>query len=238
MDHVEFGDIAVEYEVTGQGDQVALLHASPFVGWYAPLVDVLGDYSVLRYRRTVPLGGRPFSIEDDATVCAQLLGHVGFDRPHVVGHSYGALLALALARDHAATPRTIALLEPATSGLLDPEQATAGLAPLMEMYRTQGPAATAEQFVGVVLGEDARGLLDRFLPGALDEAVATSISSSRSSCRRRHGGASVGTMPGSSISRFSTSSGPRACRGSCRARRSSSRCSRTRPASSCRERAT
>ena len=29
----------------------------------------------------------------------------------------------------------------------------------------------AEQFLGVVLGEDARGLLDRFLPGAFNDAV-------------------------------------------------------------------
>ena len=172
MEHLEFGDIAVDFEVTGQGDEVALLHASPFVSWYAPLVDLMDDYSVLRYRRTVPLDGRPFSIEDDAAVCAQLLGHVGFDRPHVVGHSYGGVLALALARSRAVALRTIALLEPAGSGFLDPEQATAGLAPLMELYPTQGPAVVAEQFLGVVLGEDARGLLDRFLPGSFDEIVA------------------------------------------------------------------
>ena len=68
--------------------------------------------------------------------------------------------------------RSIALLEPAGSGLLDPEQATAGLAPLIEAYRTRGPAVATDQFLGVVLGDDARSLLDRFLPGAFDEAVA------------------------------------------------------------------
>jgi pimeloyl-ACP methyl ester carboxylesterase len=81
--------------VTGGGDRVVLLHARPFVGGYPPLVDVLSEYSVLRYRRNVPLDGRPFSIDDDAAVCARLLDHVGFDRPHVVGHSYGGLLAMA-----------------------------------------------------------------------------------------------------------------------------------------------
>ena len=172
MDHVELDGVDAEYEVTGSGDQVVLLHARLFVGWYAPLVDVLSDYSVLCYRRTVPLDARPFSIDDDAAVCARLLDHVGFDRPHVVGHSYGGLLALALARSRAVALRSIALLEPAGSGLLEPEQATAGLAPLMEMYRKRGSAAAAEQFLDVVLGEDARSLLDRCLPGAVDEAVA------------------------------------------------------------------
>ena len=172
MDHVEFDGVTVDYELTSGSGQVVLLHARPFVTWYAPLIDALSDHAVLSYRRSVPLDGRPFSIDDDASVCARLLDHVGFDRPHVVGHSYGALLALALARSRAVAVRSIALLEPAGSGLLDPAQATAGLAPLVELYRTRGPAVAAEQFLGVVLGEDARGQLDRHLPGAFDEAIA------------------------------------------------------------------
>ena len=131
VDHVEFDGVAVDYEVTGSGDQVVLLHARAFVGWYAPLVDVLSEYSVLRYRRTVPLDGRPFSIDDDAAVCARLVDLVGFDRPHLVGHSYGGLVALALARSRVVPLRSIALLEPAGSGLLDPEQATAGSGPAL-----------------------------------------------------------------------------------------------------------
>jgi pimeloyl-ACP methyl ester carboxylesterase len=162
----------VDFEVSGRGDQVVMLHARPFVGWYAPLVDALSAYSVLRFRRSLPRDGRRFTVDDDAAVCAWVLDHVGFDRPHVVGHSYGGLLALALARIHSVTLRSIALLEPAGSGLLDPAQATAGLAPLIEAYRQGGPAVAAEQFLRVVLGDDARGLLDQFLPGAFDEAVA------------------------------------------------------------------
>ena len=172
MNHVEFDGVTVDYELIGSGAHVVLVHARPFVGWYAPLIEVLSDHSVLSYRRSVPLDGRPFGIDDDAAVCARLLDHVGFDRPHVVGHSYGALLALALARSRAVALRSIALLEPAGMGFLEPEQATAASAPLMELYRTRGPAMAAEQFLGVVLGEDARSLLDRFLPGAFDEAVA------------------------------------------------------------------
>ncbi len=43
---------------------------------------------------------------------------------------------------------------------------------MLELYRARGAAVAAEQFLGVVLGDDPRGLLDRFLPGAFDEAVA------------------------------------------------------------------
>ena len=138
-----------------------------------PLVDLMDRLRALRDRRTVPLDGRPFSIEDDAAVCAQLLGHVGFDRPHVVGHSYGGVLALALAGSRAVALRTIALLEPAGSGFPRPRAghswagAVDGAVP-----HARALAVVAEQFLGVVLGEDARGLLDRFLPGSFDEIVA------------------------------------------------------------------
>lgn len=128
------------------GDHVALLHARPFVSWYEPLVVALPGYSVLRTAEQCPPRS-DFGLGDDADVCARLLHHVGFDHPHVVGHSYGGCLALELARQIVAL-RSIALLEPATSGLLDPEEAIAGLAQLMELYRARGPVVAAEQSSG------------------------------------------------------------------------------------------
>lgn len=170
--HIRFDDVEVDYEVTGSGDQVVLAHARPFVAWYAPLAAALADYTVLRYRRTVPLDGRQFGVDDDAVVCARLLCHVGFDRPHLVGHSYGCLVGLALARTAAVALRSLALLEPAASGLVAPGRAVAGMGPLMETYRTRGSAIAVEQFLRAVLGEAPRDLLDRFVPGAFDEALA------------------------------------------------------------------
>jgi pimeloyl-ACP methyl ester carboxylesterase len=171
MEHVQFDDVSVDYDVVGSGEHVALLHARPFVSWYEPLVAALPGYSVLRYRRTWPPDRSAFGLGDDADACARLLHHVGFDHPHVVGHSYGGCLALELARRQLVAVRSIALLEPATSGLLDPEEAIVGLAPLIELHRSRGPAVAAEQFLRFVLGNDARSLLDRFIPAAYDEAV-------------------------------------------------------------------
>ena len=117
MNQVDFDGVTVDYELTGSGGHVVLVHAWPFVGWYVPLIEALSDHSVLSYRRSVPLDGRPFSIDDDAAVCARLLDHVGFERPHVVGHSYGALLALALARSRTggAAPRSPCSNRPAAA---------------------------------------------------------------------------------------------------------------------------
>ena len=113
MQHIQFDDVSVDYDVVGSGDHVALLHARPFVSWYGPLVAALPGYSVLRYSRTLPPDRSDFGLGDDADVCARLLHHIGFDHPHLVGHSYGGCLALELARQTIA-PRSIALLEPAT----------------------------------------------------------------------------------------------------------------------------
>ena len=59
MDRLEFDDVEVSFEVHGQGERVVLVHASPFVSWYAPLVERLDGYSTLTYRRHLrrPAGG-------------------------------------------------------------------------------------------------------------------------------------------------------------------------------------
>lgn len=59
--------------------------------------------------------GKPFHFREDVAFLAALL-----DEPaHVVGHSYGGLLALQLALAHPHLVRRIAVYEPVTFGLLD-----------------------------------------------------------------------------------------------------------------------
>ena len=59
--------------------------------------------------------GRPFHFRDDVALLAGLL-----DEPaHIVGHSYGGLLALQLALARPEAVRRIAVYEPVTFGLLD-----------------------------------------------------------------------------------------------------------------------
>jgi pimeloyl-ACP methyl ester carboxylesterase len=168
---VELDGVTVDYEVIGTGEQVAFVHARPFECWYSPLVERLSSYSVLRYRRTLPNDGSSFGIDDDAELCARLMRHVGFDHAHLVGHSYGGLVALALASGNATSLRSVALLEPASSGLLAPAEATAGVAPLVEASRSQGADVAMDLFLRAVCGDDYRDLLDRLVPGAFAEAI-------------------------------------------------------------------
>jgi pimeloyl-ACP methyl ester carboxylesterase len=168
-------EVAFEYDVVGHGDPVVMVHARPFASWYGPLVAHLPVWSVLRYRRTVRTGGGDFGIGDDAAAVAGLLRHVGMSGPHVVGHSYGGLVALSLATRDESTVRSLALIEPASLGFLPPDEAEAAVAPLITTYRDEGPEAAMDRFLALVGGHDYRTVLERAVPGAFDDAVATAV---------------------------------------------------------------
>ena len=170
MDHVVLRGLPVEYELLGEGEPVVLLHARPFVRWYRPLIPALQGRAVLRYQRPTP-DDPSFGIEDDAALCAGLLAHVGIERPHLIGHSYGGIVALELARQRAVDARSLALLEPATTGLYPPEDAAPRLAPILAAARADGPEAAMDVFLRMVCGDDGRERLDRLVPGAVDDAM-------------------------------------------------------------------
>ena len=117
MNHFEFDDVELTYEIRGHGDPVVLVHASAFVRWYEPLIEHLPAVSVLHYRRRLraDAGGdfRALTAADDAAICARLMAHVGWPTAHIVGHSYGGLVALSLAMDEPQRVRSLVLLEPA-----------------------------------------------------------------------------------------------------------------------------
>jgi pimeloyl-ACP methyl ester carboxylesterase len=169
VQRIELDGVRVEYELTGEGEPVVLPHARPFVMWHLPLVAELRDVSVLRYRREAPAGWR---VEDDARLCARLLRALGIRRVHVIGHSYGGLVALELARRGEADLRSLALLEPATIGLLPPDEADARTAPLVKMARAEGASTAMDRFLRVITGPEGPEVLDKLVPGALTDALS------------------------------------------------------------------
>jgi pimeloyl-ACP methyl ester carboxylesterase len=175
MGRIEVGDVELAYEVEGTGDRVVLVHASPFTGWYAPLVPHLAGAEVLRYRRTLrPVGAgpyRPLTVAEDAAICARLMDEVGWARAHVVGHSYGALVALGLAVGEPGRAHSLALLEPAARGIGSAEQVVAALQPVFVAYRGGDKPLAVDLFLRTVCGEGYRPVLDRVLPDAFDDSV-------------------------------------------------------------------
>lgn len=176
METFAFDDIELTYETRGHGERVVLIHASPFVEWYEPLVAHLAGCEVLTYRRHLQAdatgGFRPLTTGEDASICERLMAHIGWATAHIVGHSYGALVALALATVEARRARSIALLEPAIREVPSAELVLAGLRPVFAAYRAGDKAAAVDGFLRTVCGDDYRAPLNRVLPDAFSTAVA------------------------------------------------------------------
>ena len=175
MERLAFDDVELTYELGEGGDRIVLVHASPFVTWYVPLVEQLTEFSTLRYRRRLRRSGdgpyRPLTVAEDAATCARLMDHVGWHAAHVVGHSYGALVALQLAIDAPERVRSVALLEPAARGISSSEQVAAALAPVVAAYRSGDTVGAVDGFLRHVCGDGYRAMLDRAIPGAFGEAL-------------------------------------------------------------------
>lgn len=175
MDRMEFDDLELTYQLHGRGQRVVLVHASPFVSWYGPLVEQLVELSTLSYRRHLrkPGGGgyRPLTVAEDAAICARLMEYVGWPAAHIVGHSYGALVALQLAMDAPERIASVALLEPAARGVSSSAQIAAALQPVIAAYKTGDTAAAVDGFLRHVCGDGYRAVLDRVIPDAFGEAL-------------------------------------------------------------------
>jgi pimeloyl-ACP methyl ester carboxylesterase len=145
------------------------------VSWYQPLVGELGGVTTLTYRRHLRRSAdgrfRPLTVAEDAAICARLIDHVGWPSAHIVGHSYGALVALQLAIDQTARVTTIALLEPAARGVSSSAQVVAALQPVFAAYRAGDVDGAVDGFLRHVCGERYRPALEAVVPGAFEEAV-------------------------------------------------------------------
>ncbi len=226
MDLLAFDDVELTYEVHNRGERVVLVHASAFVSWYDPLIEQLTEFSTLRYRRRLreSAGGgfRPLTVAEDAAICARLMDHIGWDTAHILGHSYGALVALQLAMDAPERVGSVALLEPAARGVSSSEQVVAALQPVIAAYRSGDPAEAVDRFLRHVCGDGYREALDRVLPHAFGEAVAEADLFFQAEMPAVQSWTFGPSEAGASLSPCSTCSEPRLHHGSCKGASSSS----------------
>jgi pimeloyl-ACP methyl ester carboxylesterase len=176
---VSVDGVELESRVVGTGEPVLLVHGSHIADAFAPLLSdpaLTERYRLVSYHRRGFAGSthpdRPLSIAEQAADCRGLMGALGIDRAHVVGHSYGGVIALQLALDAPSMVHSLALLEPALMGVPSAQQLMEALGPAAARYQAGDKAGAVDTFLRAVVGADYRRLLDEVVPGGYEQAVA------------------------------------------------------------------
>jgi pimeloyl-ACP methyl ester carboxylesterase len=110
-------DVTLHYQQLGQGEDLILVHGlgANLAFWYLGIASELAKhYKVLIYDlrghgdSSMPLSG--FTLDRMAQDLQALLDHLDISRPHIIGHSFGAGVALhyTLSNPHKVTTLTIA----------------------------------------------------------------------------------------------------------------------------------
>ena len=119
MERAIVDDLALEYEVSGAGEPVVLVHGALIADGFRPLLaePVLArGYRLIIYHRRGYAGSSrtpgSVTVSQQAADCRALLRHLGVERVHIVGHSFGGAVALQLSLDDPEAIHSLALLEP------------------------------------------------------------------------------------------------------------------------------
>jgi pimeloyl-ACP methyl ester carboxylesterase len=175
MERLTTGEVELEYTIRGTGEPILLIHGAHIADALRPLVaePALEGFQTVAYHRRGYAGSSrppgPTSANDHARDAIGLLDRLAFPQAHIVGHSYGAMIALTLATIHPTRVRSLALLEP--PALAGPAGAAflEAVAPLAERYRRGDPVGAVHSFLALI-GPDWRTVIDRAVPGGIEQA--------------------------------------------------------------------
>lgn len=170
--------VELEYEVSGTGEPVVFIHGAFIADTFRPLLaepSLAGHYRLILYHRRGYAGSsrasEPVSVARQAADCRALLCHLDVERAHVMGHSYGAIVALQLALDTPSLVHSLALLEPGLMVGASAQGYRESLARGAERYREAGAEVVVDEFLQA-RWPGYRATLDRVLPGAFAQALA------------------------------------------------------------------
>jgi pimeloyl-ACP methyl ester carboxylesterase len=116
VDHVDVNGLRVSYTRAGSGPALVMLHGAPSDSrtWQWMLPDLSRDHTVIAW--DAPGFGESADIDDSwrapqfADALAAFVAALGLERSHLVGHSFGTMVALSLFRRHPAVPASLVLV--------------------------------------------------------------------------------------------------------------------------------
>ena len=120
MPQMTIEGVSLHFQSVGSGEPVVLIHGALISDAFTPLVAqprLSETFRLITYRRRGYSGSSEaypgFSVLDQAQDCLHLLDHLGLERAHAVGHSFGGVIALEIARSFPERIHSLTLLEPA-----------------------------------------------------------------------------------------------------------------------------
>ena len=185
MNIITVNDRKLAYEMRGVGEPVLLMHCGFIADSFAPLMNdagLIGRYRLINYHR-IGYGQSdramdPMSVAEQAANARALLQSLGIERAHVIGHSYGGVVALQLALDAPEAVRSLALLEPSIPAALgDPEVALKfmeGAGKAFAQFGASDKAGAVDTWLTGAFGPGYREIADRALPGWFEQAAKDS----------------------------------------------------------------
>lgn len=170
----------LEYEIRGDGEPVLLIHGSHIAASFVPLMGepVLANYRLIRYHRrgyaesTKHERGASFSIARQAADALAMLRHLGIERAHIVGHSYGGVIALQLTADAPAVVHSLTLLEPILGRFVpgSKESAKGLMEAAMARYSAGDHAGAVDAFMQAAVSPNWKTELGHTIPGGPEQA--------------------------------------------------------------------
>ena len=149
----------------GSGPPLVLVHGDFLDGpttWAAQIETLAGQHRLIvpdrRGRGQSPKEPRPYTIEGDAADVLALADELGLARFHLAGQSYGAIVALEVARRAPERPGSLHLIEPPYLALLDDPAERGRMLGAVEIFaraRERGPERTVTDFVTMLAGPEA-----------------------------------------------------------------------------------
>jgi pimeloyl-ACP methyl ester carboxylesterase len=171
VDHVDVAGMRIAYTRAGSGPALVMLHGAPSDSrtWKWMLPELSRDHTVIAW--DAPGFGESSDIDDSwrapqfADALAAFVVALGLERPNLVGHSFGTMVALSLFRHHPAVPASLVLVGgyAGWAGSLAPDEV----------------ARRLEMFVGMAELGDAfdpksyPGLFSDLIPADRDAALVT-----------------------------------------------------------------
>lgn len=163
----------------GNGEPLLLMHGAVVADSYAPMLaegDLVASYQAITFRRRGFKGSSPVqaahTIAEEVADALAVLDELDIRAAHVVGHSYGAVVALQMALDAPERVHSLGLFEPALLSVPAAEAFGAGVAPAAEKFQSADHPGALLDFLTLVGGANPMDRLTALAPEANEQAVA------------------------------------------------------------------